>query len=93
MHLFIHSKGVDRNLTSELGPVQYIASMYAGLMISASFGKLQSVSGNMHLIQMRKMAITSYDDKTQVLDCNICTRPWGHYNKDMHCSECNIAGI
>ena len=45
------SKGIARALTSELGPVQYIASIIAGCTITADFRKLQSVAGENHFNQ------------------------------------------
>ena len=85
---FVKNKGVVRSMVSELGIVQYLVALLANATISSSFKKLQLFSGIMHLVSMTKVSLSALDDKTQTLDCGICVRPFGHYNKDLKCGNC-----
>ena len=87
---FLKNKGVLKALVGELGVVQYLASLLTNASISASWKKLQLVSGLIHLIGVTKVALSSLDDKSITLDCGICVRPHGHWRNDTHCLDCEI---
>lgn len=85
---FVKNKGVLKALVTELGILQYLASLLTNATISASYKKLQLVSGLIHLIGMTKVALSALDDKCVTLECGICVRPHGHWNKETRCFDC-----
>ena len=85
---FVKNKGVLKALVTELGIVQYLASLLTNASISANYKKLQLVSGLIHLVGITKVGLSSLDDKSITLECGICVRPHGHWNKETRCFEC-----
>ena len=86
---FLKNKGVLKALVSELGVVQYLASLLTNASISANYKKLQLLSGLIHLVGVTKIGLSSLDDKSVTLECGICVRPHGHWNKDTTCFDCD----
>ena len=82
---FVKNKGVIRAMTKELGAIQYLTVLYSACTISANFRKFQNVAGIPHLVDITKVALSGLDDKTQILDCGLCTRVHGHKDTDTKC--------
>ena len=82
---FIKNKGVIRAMTKELGAIQYLTVLFSACTISANFRKFQNVAGIPHLVDITKVALSGLDDKTQILDCGLCTRVHGHWDTDTKC--------
>ena len=84
---FVKNKGVIRAMTKELGAIQYLSVLFSACTISANFRKFQNVAGIPHLVHYTKVALSGLDDKTQILDCGICTRVHGHWDVDTKCKR------
>ena len=82
---FVKNKGVIRAMTKELGAIQYLSVLYSACTISANFRKFQNVAGLPHLVHISKVALSGLDDKSQTLDCGLCTRVHGHWDTDTKC--------
>ena len=82
---FVKNKGVIRAMTKELGAIQYLTVLFSACTISANFRKFQNVAGIPHLVDITKVALSGLDDKTQILNCGLCTRVHGHWNTDTKC--------
>ena len=56
------------------------------------FNKLSSKSHTIHQVKQKKLALTSFDDKRQLLNCSIHTKPYGYANLDpqFKCLVCNL---
>ena len=54
------------------------------------FNKLSSNSHTIHQIKQQKLALTAFEDKRQLLNCSIHTKPYGDCSiKDFSCLICN----
>ena len=55
-----------------------------------NFNKLSSNAHTIHQIKQRKLALTSFEDKRQLLNCSIHTKPYGDTTvTDFRCLICN----
>ena len=55
-----------------------------------NFNKLSSNAHTIHQIKQRKLALTSFEDKRQLLNCSIHTKPYGDSTiTDFRCLICN----
>ena len=54
------------------------------------FNKLSSSAHTIHKIKQRKQALTAFEDKRQLLNCSIHTKPYGDCSiEDFNCLICN----
>ena len=55
-----------------------------------NYNKLSSNAHTIHQIKQRKLALTSFEDKRQLLNCSIHTKPYGDSSiVDFRCLICN----
>ena len=55
-----------------------------------NFNKLSSSAHTIHQIKQRKLALTAFEDKRQLLNCSIHTKPYGNSSiEDFSCLICN----
>jgi len=75
------AKGVRKNVVQKTLAFQdYIHSLRSGSQLYRDMSSIRSYNQQIYTIEQKKIALSTFDDKRCVLEDEIRTLAWGHYN-------------